>query len=131
MASAKVVLKHSTSGLLKEAPLGFSWTTLLFGFLPALFRGDIKWAIIQFLVSMVTFGFSWPVFPFFYNKLYVRGLLEKGYVPADEGGNNLLAARGIMMSNSETTTSTPTAETTNAAADGTTDTAVDGTTDQT
>ena len=104
MASAKVVLKHSTSGLLKEAPLGFSWTTLLFSFFPALFRSDIKWALIQFIVACVTLGFSWLIFPFFYNKIYVRGLLEKGYLPADEGASNLLAARGIMMTGAETTT---------------------------
>ena len=121
MASAKVVLKHSTSSLLKEAPLGFSWTTLFFGFFPALFRADIKWGIIMFIVAIVTAGLSWFVFPFIYNKIYVRGLLEKGYLPADEGGSNLLASRGIMLASSETTASTATDAATNTATDETTD----------
>ena len=121
MASAKVVLKHSTSSLLKEAPLGFSWTTLFFFFFPALVRGDIKWGIIQFVVSCLTVGISCLVFPFIYNKIYVRGLLEKGYLPADEGGSNLLASRGIMLASSETTASTATDAATNTATDETTD----------
>ena len=121
MASTKVVLKHSTSSLLKEAPLGFSWTTLFFFYFPALFRGDIKWGIIMFVVSCLTLGISALVFPFIYNKIYARGLLEKGYMPADEGGSNLLAARGIMMASAETTASTATDAATNTATDETTD----------
>lgn len=90
-----VNLKHSQSGLVKEAPVGFSWTTFFFGFFPALFRGDIKWAAIMFLVACVTFGVSWLVFPFVYNKLYVKGLLENGYVPADDQSKSVLAGVGI------------------------------------
>ena len=105
MASTKVMLKHSTSILLKEAPFGFSWTTLFFGFFPALFRGDIKWGIIQLVLSCLTFGISWFVFPFIYNSIYARGLLENGYLPADEGGISLLASRGIMLATSVCTDS--------------------------
>ena len=105
---ASVMLKHSTSDLLKEAPLGFSTTTLFFGFLPALFRGDLKGGLIQFVLACATFGVSWLIFPFIYNKIYVRGLLERGYKPADDGGSNLLASRGIIGVSSETTASTAT-----------------------
>ena len=37
---------------------------------------------------------------------------QPGYLPADEGGSNLLAARGIMMASAETTATTATDETT-------------------
>ena len=97
MASTKVVLKHSTSGVLKEARLGFSWTTLIFCFWQAVFRGDMKWGVIQFFAQFLTFGASWLCFPFVYNKIFVKGLLKKGYIPADEGTANVLAEREIMV----------------------------------
>ena len=99
-------LKHAQSGILKNAKIGFSWTTLLFGFFPALFRGDIKWAAIMFIVACVTFGFSWLVFPFFYNKVYIKGLLEKGYVPADDHSRNVLIQHGIYTDQPTPTTPT-------------------------
>ena len=88
-------LKHAQSGVLKNVKVGFSWTTLLFGFLPPLFRGDIKWALIMFIVAFPTFGISWLIFPFIYNKIYIKDLLEKGYVPADDTAQNALTQRGI------------------------------------
>ena len=97
MADSKVILKQGNSGLVKEAPLGFSWTTLFFGFIVAIVRGDIKWAAIQFILSLVTLGFANLVMPFIYNKTYVKELLEKGYVPADEGAKNLLLSKGIII----------------------------------
>jgi len=90
-----VNLKHAQGGVLKSVKVGFSWTTLLFGFFPALFRGDIKWAVIMFIVAFITFGLAWLIFPFFYNKIYIKGLLEKGYVPADDSSRNVLIQRGI------------------------------------
>jgi hypothetical protein len=107
--------------LIEGSPIRFFVDYLIFFFFPALVRGDIKWGIIQFVVSCLTVGISCLVFPFIYNKIYVRGLLEKGYLPADEGGSNLLASRGIMMASAETTASTATDAATNTATDETTD----------
>ena len=75
----KVMLKNE-AGLSKEVKVGFSWTTFFFGFIPALIRGDLKWAIIMFLLSAVvgsfTFGVGawvvWIVFSFIYNKIYIK-----------------------------------------------------------
>lgn len=64
---------------MREAPVGFSWTTFFFGFFPALFRSDWVGALIQLLVGLVTFGFSQLVFMFIYNKMYLKRLLNDGF----------------------------------------------------
>src|SRR5437763_223617 len=83
----KLALENPNTGIIKKAPVGFSWTTLFFSGLPALFRGDIKWLIVQFLIACCTFGVSGIVFAFIYNKIYIQKLLEKGFkVTAVEEG---------------------------------------------
>jgi hypothetical protein len=67
----------------KSVKVGFSWTTLLFGGLVPLFRGNASWCIAMVVVAICTFGISWIVFPFFYNKVYLIDLLEKGYTLVD------------------------------------------------
>jgi len=79
MAYTEITFRHPAHGGMKQAPIGFSWTTLFFSFFPALFRADWKFAIIQFIVAMFTFGLGAFVFAFIYNKLYVKTLLEQGY----------------------------------------------------
>jgi len=88
MAHSTLVFKNAAFGTIKSAPVGFSWTTLFFGFFPALFRGDFKWAAIIFFVTAVagvlTIGWgawiAWIVFAVIYNKMYIKELLNKGYV---------------------------------------------------
>ena len=94
------MLKHPHSGMLKEVPLGFSWTTFFFGVFPALFRGDLKNAGIMFLVALFTFGLSWFVFAFLYNKMYVSDLVSQGWGPADEYAVHALNSKGIMFASS-------------------------------
>ena len=67
-------------GVTKEVKKGFSWTMLFFGVFVPLVRGDWKWFLISLLAGLVTCGISWLIFPFFYNKIYLNELLEKGYV---------------------------------------------------
>ena len=67
-------------GVVKEVKKGFSWTMLFFGVFVPLVRGDWKWFLISMLAGLVTCGISWLIFPFFYNKIYLNELLEKGYV---------------------------------------------------
>lgn len=74
----------------KESNIGFSWTTLIFGFLVPLLRGDEKWAIIQFVLAIITHGLSWFVMPIFYNEWYIKDLIKKGYLPADDKNARLL-----------------------------------------
>lgn len=94
----------NASGGLKTVKVGFSWTTFFFGFFPALFRGDLKWATIMFITALVfgifTFGLgAWIpgiIFSFIYNKMYIKELLEKGYRPADENAQTALQTKGII-----------------------------------
>lgn len=79
MAYTKVVFENPKTGQIKEAPVGFSWTVLIFSFFPPLFRGDYKWAIIIFLLAMLTFFLADFVFAFIYNKLYIKDLIGAGY----------------------------------------------------
>jgi hypothetical protein len=79
MAYTSIIFKNPNTGAMKEAPVGFSWTTFFFGFSPALFRGDWKWAIIMLILAIITFSLSGLVFMFIYNKLYIRDLIGAGY----------------------------------------------------
>lgn len=98
-----ITLKND-AGLTKEVKVGFSWTTLLFGFFPALIRGDLKWAVIMFIIAVVagsfTFGFgaivSDIIFAFVYNKIYIKELIEKGYKPANKEAGRILAENNIL-----------------------------------
>ena len=95
------------ANVLKEAKVGFSWTTFFFGFFPALFRGDLKWAFIMFITAAIIGTFTlgigaWIpgiVFSFIYNKIYIKELLEKGYRPANEYSENILSRKGIIRTN--------------------------------
>ena len=79
MAYAKVVFENSNTGQVKEAPVGFSWTVLFFGFCPPLFRSDWKWAVIILLLHLLTWGLSSIVFSFIYNNLYMKDLIGSGF----------------------------------------------------
>jgi hypothetical protein len=82
----QITLRHP-SGLSKVAYVGFSWTSLFFGGLPASFRGDwLAFCLYQFLVvagSLETGGIGaavlWVAWPFFYNRWHGSRLIEKGY----------------------------------------------------
>ncbi len=79
MADNILTMENPRTGQIKEASIGFSWTTLLFGIFVPLIRGNGKWAIIMFLLALVTVGLSWLVFPFIYNRLYLKDLIGNGF----------------------------------------------------
>lgn len=106
---AKVILmRHKEHGIVKKGYYGFSWTTLFFGFLPALFRGDFITFLggftISLILGMATLGIGWLVtsliWAFFYNKYYTRKLVERGYVFNDTAQLNEQAALSIGVANS-------------------------------
>ena len=97
MAKETLHFKSKHTGDMKKAPVGYSWTMLLFSAFVPLLRGDWKWAVSIFisfvvLVALVV-GFNpeaeypesvcvWASFilGFFYNKSYVKTLIAKDYV---------------------------------------------------
>ena len=89
MAFATITFKSKT-GIVKDAPVGFSWTTFFFGFFPALIRGDWLWAVIIFATSFVTLGVAALVFAFIYNRLYIQSLLKQGYKVKNYSGDKRL-----------------------------------------
>ena len=95
MAFATVNLEKS--GLIKQAPVGFSWTTLFFGMFPALFRGDFKWTLIMLIVGFVTVGLAFLVFAFIYNRLYITSMIESGYKIKNYSGNKALIEAKLSM----------------------------------
>ncbi len=86
-------LKHP-SRMIKDCKMGFSWTTLFFGCLPAFFRGDWKWGLIILVLGMITYGASSIIFAFIYNGIYIKDLLKEGYQPADEKSRHALVNKG-------------------------------------
>ena len=85
-----IVRLKNDIGMVKEAKIGFSFTTFFFGpFVPAL-RGDWKYAGIMLVCAIITSGISTLVFPFVYNKLYIKELLMKGFLPASDTDRNIL-----------------------------------------
>lgn len=80
MASATLTLTNPMTNQTRSAPIGFSWTTLFFGVIVPLVRGDWKWAIIMVIAAFLTGFLSMFAFPFFYNKLYYNELLKDGFV---------------------------------------------------
>lgn len=98
------IFLQNNAGVTKNVKVGFSWTTLFFGFFPALFRGDLKWAAIMLLISLALGSFSvgfgaWItgiVFSFVYNKIYIKELLEKGYYPSNAESKAVLENNQII-----------------------------------
>lgn len=77
MAHSKISLEND--GIIKIAPVGFSWTVFFFNGFPPLIRGHVIMGVIMLVLGFFTFGVSGIILAFFYNKMYVNYLLEKGY----------------------------------------------------
>lgn len=70
---------RNENGVEIQVKKGFSWTALLFGCFVPLVRGDWEYFFVSIAAALLTSGLSWLIFPFIYNRLYLRKLLNKGY----------------------------------------------------
>jgi hypothetical protein len=93
----EIIVRNQNGQSKKIKKVGFSWTTLFFGFFPALFRGDFKWAIIIFSVNCFSCGLARLIFMFTYNELYINDLLKDGYRPVKKKDVNYLRSHGIRI----------------------------------
>lgn len=58
IAYNSIVFKHPHTGTMRQAPGVFLGQFSFFGFFPPLFRGYWKWAVIVFVLSLLTTGLS-------------------------------------------------------------------------
>jgi len=72
-------MRNKITGNEEQIPQGFSFTTLFFGILVPLLRGDYMGAVIMLLCAIFSGGLSWIVFPFIYNSMYEKYLIKQGY----------------------------------------------------
>lgn len=77
MAHSTVYMTNGTE--IKKAPMGFSWTTFLFGFFVPLLRGDWIWAVALLILGLLLWWIPAVVMAFFYNKLYMKSLFDRGF----------------------------------------------------
>lgn len=79
MQTSKIILKNPRTGKIKSVPIGFSWTVVLLGFFVPLYRSDWLWTIIMFVMGSFTYGLGTLLFAPFYNQIYARSLVKRGY----------------------------------------------------
>ena len=77
MAFATITLTNGYD--LKRVPLGFSWTTVFFGFFVPLYRQAWATALLWPVFVAMTFGIGAFIAPFVYNKIYAKSLFAQGY----------------------------------------------------
>jgi hypothetical protein len=95
--ATSVLIRHRESGLTRTGYVGFSWTYLFFGWLVPLFRGELGVAALHLLFTLVTGGLWQLVFCFLYNRQYMTRMLTGGWILADSGDRNALAAAKLGM----------------------------------
>ena len=96
----KVVMVNNKKEKIKDSPAGFSWTTLIFGFWPALLRGDLLGALVIMVInagtnsSPVLYVLSSTLIAIFYNYVYINRKINKGYDVPTDNDKELLKEHG-------------------------------------
>ena len=80
MAYTSIRFRNYQNRQVREVPVGYSWTTMLFGPFPALLRGDWRSALLIGLLAVVTLTLSNLVFAWSYNRSFAQRLLADGFV---------------------------------------------------
>ncbi len=79
MAFTTLTMQNPQTGKFKNAPIGFSWTSLFFGGFVPLLRGHYIAGTVWMLLMIFTGGLSLLFQMCIYNKQYLKYLLRKGY----------------------------------------------------
>jgi len=79
MAFTKLIMQNQYTGEVKQAPIGFSWTSLFFGGFVPIVRGNYGAGFLWIFLSICTGGFAVIVQAFIYNKKYLNFLINNGY----------------------------------------------------
>lgn len=85
-------LENERTGEYRDIPTGFSFTTLFFGPLPMLFRGEIGYFFLVGILAILTGWLSSIFFAFVINGMCKRKLLERGFrvpgAPVSDGSTS-------------------------------------------
>ena len=79
MAYTTLSMENPNTGAIKQAPVGFSWTCVFFGFFVPMTRGHWGGAFVWFLLAVITLGLANFVLIFIYNKQYLNYLIGQGF----------------------------------------------------
>lgn len=103
------LIEHAKSGRRRQAKIGYSWTTALFGNFVPLFRRDwatflISTLVIVLVVAVLPDGYPtewitsllWIGFGFVYNDIYLKNALKGDWIPADAQSRNRLYEKGYV-----------------------------------
>ena len=89
----KLHMQNPNTGIKITAPIGISWTTFFFCPIPAICRGDWKWAFIQAIFLCIAPGLTNIVFSYTYNKSHIKELLSKGFKVVEVEAGTIQLAR--------------------------------------
>lgn len=79
-----MIYTNERTGQYRDVPTGFSFTTLFFGPIPMLFRGQLGYFFLQLILSIVTMGISHIFFAFAINGMCEKKLQQDGFRPEIE-----------------------------------------------
>ncbi len=92
-----IQLQNKNTGVVEQAPTGFSWTTLFFMGLVPIIRGDFGNFLKYTGLFIITFSLYHPFFAATYNKMYIKKLVMEGFVPANEQAETYLKLNGLYI----------------------------------
>ena len=86
-----------------QVKVGFSFTTLFWGWWVPLLRKDMQGFLVMLVVQTLLALVYAPIvlassvaFAVFYNEMHIKGLMSKGYVPATHDAHQFLKTKGII-----------------------------------
>ena len=79
MSHNVIYFENPRSAQQRNAPVGYSWTTLLLGPFPLLARRELVWFLVSLGLTVLSLHLSNIVLSFFINKMYIRDLISQGY----------------------------------------------------